>query len=209
MTPERDPGGERGRGGLHLRGSDHALGEVIRFLPEDGPAPGGVRESGGRAGVRVRPDRPRHAESRVSPPPLRPPTRGARWRWSPRSRSWRSATPSTRRAASWPTGTGIPRPSSPGTSPSRGTSINNREAVELLAAEGPALVDELLVRRLGVPFNRDAAGRPARHPGGGALACGGSTTPRTRRARPSRRRSWPPSAETRGSAPSRRTRPST
>jgi L-aspartate oxidase len=42
-----------------------------------------------------------------------------------------------------------------------GDGINSREAVELLAAEGPALVDELLVRRWGVPFSRDAAGRPA------------------------------------------------
>jgi L-aspartate oxidase len=42
-----------------------------------------------------------------------------------------------------------------------GDGINNREAVELLSAEGPALVDELLVRRLAVPFNRDAAGLPA------------------------------------------------
>ena len=42
-----------------------------------------------------------------------------------------------------------------------GDGINSREAVELLAAEGPALVDELLVRRLGVPFNRDPSGKPA------------------------------------------------
>ena len=40
-----------------------------------------------------------------------------------------------------------------------GDGINSREAVELLAAEGPALVDEFLVRRWGVPFNRDAAGK--------------------------------------------------
>jgi len=43
-----------------------------------------------------------------------------------------------------------------------GDGINSREAVELLAAEGPPLVDELLVGRLGVPFNRDGSGRPAR-----------------------------------------------
>jgi L-aspartate oxidase len=42
-----------------------------------------------------------------------------------------------------------------------GDGINSREAVQLLAAEGPPLVDEMLVRRLGVPFNRDAAGKPA------------------------------------------------
>ena len=42
-----------------------------------------------------------------------------------------------------------------------GDGINSREAVELLAARGPALVDELLVQRLGVPFNRDGGGRPA------------------------------------------------
>ena len=42
-----------------------------------------------------------------------------------------------------------------------GDGINSREAVELLAAEGPPLVDELLVRRLSVPFNRDASGTPA------------------------------------------------
>ena len=42
-----------------------------------------------------------------------------------------------------------------------GDGINSREAVELLSAEGPALVDELLVRRWGVPFNRDPAGNPA------------------------------------------------
>ena len=43
-----------------------------------------------------------------------------------------------------------------------GDSLNCREAVELLAAKGPALVDDLLVRRLGVPFTRDKEGRPAR-----------------------------------------------
>ena len=42
-----------------------------------------------------------------------------------------------------------------------GDGINSREAVELLAAEGPALVDELLVRRWSVPFNRGPAGKPA------------------------------------------------
>jgi L-aspartate oxidase len=42
-----------------------------------------------------------------------------------------------------------------------GDGINAREAVELLAAKGPDLVDELLVKRLGVPFNRDGGGRPA------------------------------------------------
>ena len=43
-----------------------------------------------------------------------------------------------------------------------GDGLNCREAVELLAAEGPALVDDMLVRRLGVPFTRDNEGRPAR-----------------------------------------------
>jgi L-aspartate oxidase len=43
-----------------------------------------------------------------------------------------------------------------------GDGLNSREAVQLLAAEGPPLVDELLVKRLGVPFNRDESGRPAR-----------------------------------------------
>jgi L-aspartate oxidase len=42
-----------------------------------------------------------------------------------------------------------------------GDGINAREAVEMLAAHGPDLVDELLVRRLGVAFNRDGGGRPA------------------------------------------------
>ena len=42
-----------------------------------------------------------------------------------------------------------------------GDGINNREAVDLLSANGPALVDEILVRQLDVPFNRDADGRPA------------------------------------------------
>ena len=42
-----------------------------------------------------------------------------------------------------------------------GDGINSREAVELLAAEGPGLVEELLLKRWGVPFNRDASGRPA------------------------------------------------
>ena len=43
-----------------------------------------------------------------------------------------------------------------------GDGLNSREAVELLAAEGPGLVEEILVKRLGVPFNRDETGRPAR-----------------------------------------------
>jgi L-aspartate oxidase len=42
-----------------------------------------------------------------------------------------------------------------------GDSINRFAAVELLAREGPALVEELLVRRLGVPFTRAADGRIA------------------------------------------------
>jgi len=43
-----------------------------------------------------------------------------------------------------------------------GDGLNSREAVDLLAAQGPPLVDELLVERLRVPFNRDGSGRPAR-----------------------------------------------
>jgi L-aspartate oxidase len=43
-----------------------------------------------------------------------------------------------------------------------GDGINCREAVDLLAAEGPALVERLLVDRIGVDFNRDSTGRPAR-----------------------------------------------
>ncbi len=42
-----------------------------------------------------------------------------------------------------------------------GDQIGFREAVDLLAAEGPALVEELLVKRLGVPFDRGPDGRPA------------------------------------------------
>jgi L-aspartate oxidase len=42
-----------------------------------------------------------------------------------------------------------------------GDGINSRDAVALLSAEGPALVDEILVKRLGVPFNRDPSGKPA------------------------------------------------
>jgi L-aspartate oxidase len=42
-----------------------------------------------------------------------------------------------------------------------GDGINFREAVELLSAEGPDLVRDLLVERLGVPFTRDGAGKPA------------------------------------------------
>jgi len=43
-----------------------------------------------------------------------------------------------------------------------GDGMNCREAVELLAAEGPALVERLLVERIKVDFDRDASGRPAR-----------------------------------------------
>ncbi len=43
-----------------------------------------------------------------------------------------------------------------------GDQINSREAVDLLAAEGPALVESLLVDRLHVPFTTDSHGRPAR-----------------------------------------------
>jgi L-aspartate oxidase len=43
-----------------------------------------------------------------------------------------------------------------------GDGINCKEAVELLAAEGPALVDSLLVDTLKVPFNRENGGRIAR-----------------------------------------------
>jgi L-aspartate oxidase len=43
-----------------------------------------------------------------------------------------------------------------------GDGINCREAVTLLAAEGPALVDRLLVDTLRVPFNRETGGRIAR-----------------------------------------------
>ncbi len=42
-----------------------------------------------------------------------------------------------------------------------GDQVGFREAVDLLAAEGPALVEELLVKRLGVPFDRGPDGRPA------------------------------------------------
>lgn len=42
-----------------------------------------------------------------------------------------------------------------------GDHVGFREAVDLLAAEGPALVEELLVKRLGVPFDRGPDGRPA------------------------------------------------
>ncbi len=43
-----------------------------------------------------------------------------------------------------------------------GDGVGNREAVELLAAEGPTLVDRFLVERLGVPFDRAANGTIAR-----------------------------------------------
>ena len=43
-----------------------------------------------------------------------------------------------------------------------GDGINSREAVELLAAEGPALVERLLVERFEVPFTRTTAGAIAR-----------------------------------------------
>jgi L-aspartate oxidase len=42
-----------------------------------------------------------------------------------------------------------------------GDQMGFREAVDLLAAEGPALVEGLLVERLGVPFDRGPDGRPA------------------------------------------------
>ncbi len=42
-----------------------------------------------------------------------------------------------------------------------GDQVGFREAVDLLAEAGPALVEELLVKRLGVPFDRDPDGRPA------------------------------------------------
>jgi len=45
---------------------------------------------------------------------------------------------------------------------SAGDGINSREAVTLLAAEGPALVERLLVERLRVPFTRTADGAIAR-----------------------------------------------
>lgn len=44
---------------------------------------------------------------------------------------------------------------------SAGDQVGFREAVDLLASEGPALVEELLVRQLGVPFDRGPDGRPA------------------------------------------------
>ncbi len=43
-----------------------------------------------------------------------------------------------------------------------GDNVNCRAAVELLAAEGPAFVEEFLVKRLAVPFSRGADGKPAR-----------------------------------------------
>ena len=43
-----------------------------------------------------------------------------------------------------------------------GDGVNNREAVELLAAEGPPLVERLLVQRLAVPFTRAEDGGIAR-----------------------------------------------
>ncbi len=42
-----------------------------------------------------------------------------------------------------------------------GDHVGFTEAVELLAADGPALVEDLLVSRLGVPFDRGPDGRPA------------------------------------------------
>jgi L-aspartate oxidase len=42
-----------------------------------------------------------------------------------------------------------------------GDGVNFREAVDLLAAEGPGLVSSLLVEKLGVPFTRGPDGRPA------------------------------------------------
>jgi L-aspartate oxidase len=43
-----------------------------------------------------------------------------------------------------------------------GDGLNCREAVELLASEGPALVEELLVRKMKVPFTRERDGSIAR-----------------------------------------------
>ncbi|HET6487378.1 MAG TPA: L-aspartate oxidase [Spirochaetia bacterium] len=43
-----------------------------------------------------------------------------------------------------------------------GDGINSRDAVDLLAAEGPALVDDLLVGKLAVPFTREADGSVGR-----------------------------------------------
>ncbi len=42
-----------------------------------------------------------------------------------------------------------------------GDQVGSREAIELLAAEGPRLVERLLVRRFGVPFDRGRDGAPA------------------------------------------------
>lgn len=42
-----------------------------------------------------------------------------------------------------------------------GDRINNRDAVDLLAAEGPAFVKDFLVDRIGVPFTLGPDGRPA------------------------------------------------
>jgi L-aspartate oxidase len=42
-----------------------------------------------------------------------------------------------------------------------GDRINNRDAVELLAAEGPAFVRDFLVARMGVPFTKGPDGEPA------------------------------------------------
>ena len=42
-----------------------------------------------------------------------------------------------------------------------GDRMNNRDAVDLLAAEGPAFVRDFLVDRIGVPFTRGPDGRPA------------------------------------------------
>ncbi len=50
-----------------------------------------------------------------------------------------------------------------------GDNVGFPEAVELLATEGPALVEELLVSRLGVPFDRGPDGRPGADPRGRPL----------------------------------------
>ncbi len=131
---------------------------------------GGKGGTAWRPGARVRPDRSRRRHGRAH----RGACGGGRGALGGGGHQGASAGrvqhASMRRAASWPAVRGTPPRSSRGTSPWRETGSTAGRPSSSSPAEGPALVDELLVRRWGVPFNRDASGSPALDPGGGALA---------------------------------------
>ena len=206
-----DPRGERGGRGLHFRGGHHALGAVVRFFPEDRLSEDGEDAgNGGQQGSR-------EFDLIVLGTGIAGLTAALAAADEGRTVAVVSKEPLLEECNTQYAQGGIvargkgdyPGTAGAGHHGRRRRHQQHGRRSSSWPRKGPALVDELLVKRLSVSIQPRCRGHAGPHAGGGALAAPDLLSPRTRRAGPSRPRSSRPSPRTRGSARSRPTRPST